>query len=90
MTAQELAEQIKQEILVDEMGELQLRTFAKPSHWARQYSDATGDLAEAAGKILIEQGGIKPDNRKHAGVGPNRGDRYRLSRGWWNRNHKGE
>ena len=90
MTPEELAEQVKQEILVDEMGELQLGTFAKPGHWARQYSDATGDLAEATGKILIEQGVLKPDNRKHSGLGANRGDRYRISRGWWNRNHKGK
>lgn len=90
MTAQELVEQVKRAILTNETGKNQLGTFARTEQWIRLYYSEwdKNSPVEKAANILIEQGVLKPDNRKHAGAGENKGDRYRISRGWWNRNHR--
>jgi len=95
MTPNELANEAIRGILEDSGGNSQLRTFAPPRLWIT--SSVDGDsldfalrnktVVEDAGDLLVEWKVLKPDNRNHKGIGKAGNGYYRLSRGWWNRNH---
>ena len=95
MTADELAQEAIKGILGDSGGDSQLRTFARPELWVtsslpgevfdKVFRDKT--LITQTADLLIDWGALKPDRRQHRGVGKLEGEYYRLSRGWWNKNH---
>ena len=91
MTPDELADQVQKVLLAEEF----------PPFEAHGRADTWGEfgihipigtswadwaiLCKATSQVLITRGVIKPDNRRHKGIGVMQGS-YRLSRGWYNRN----